>query len=281
MMAWVETSVGGGLVEQEDATVSIFDHGFTVGDGVFETLKTVNGKPFALDRHLRRLNHSASLLELVTPTPEQIQLAITEVVRQEECVQSELGRLRVTITAGNSELGSKRSQAWTLVVAWSASSPWPASCKVIVSGVLRNERSPLASAKTTSYAENALALHRATAHGAQEAVLLNLAGNVCEATGSNVFIVKDGVVITPRLEDGCLGGITRELLLEWMDGETPFEVRSVTRAELMGADEAFLTSSTRDIQAIHQIDEVNLHVPGPITSRLKTLFAEHSSKELS
>lgn len=281
MKFWVETSRGGGLVDATDATVSIFDHGFTVGDGVFETLKTVHGKPFAPTRHLRRLLHSAALLEIITPTEDQIRTAIDAVVHQQECVAAELGRLRVTITAGDSELGSKRSDSWTLVVAWSSSAAWPASCKVVISDVLRNERSPLASAKTTSYAENALALHRATSQGAQEAVLLNLAGNVCEATGSNVFIVKNGVVMTPPLEDGCLGGITRELLLEWIAGVIPYEVRAIAPEELLDADEVFLTSSTRDIQAVHQVGETVFMCPAPITSRLQALFVERSPEEMS
>ena len=281
MKYWVESSNAGGLVNQADAQVSIFDHGFTVGDGVFETLKTNFGKPFALDRHLDRLMRSAQLLELTTPSVEKIEQAIFAVLNQAEISETEFGRLRVTVTAGRSELGSLRSNDWTLVVAWSQARAWPESCVLTISDVVRNERSALASAKTTSYAENALALHRAKKLGADEAVVLNLAGNVSEATGSNVFIVTNGVVKTPPMSDGCLGGITRELVLEWMPTDIQLEVGSITPAELLAADEVFVTSSTRDIQAVRQIDNVGFKCPAPITSRLQTVFAANASKEMS
>ena len=281
MKFWVESASAGGLVDEAAAHVSIFDHGFTVGDGVFETLKTNFGKPFALDRHLIRLMHSAQLLELVVPSIAEIKVAISAVLNQDEVIETEFGRLRVTVTAGRSELGSLRSSDWTLAVAWSQARDWPQSCVLSISDVVRNERSALASAKTTSYAENALALHQARKLNADEAVVLNLAGNVSEATGSNVFIVSNGTVKTPPLSDGCLGGITRELVLEWMPSEIPSEVCSITPAELLSADEVFVTSSTRDIQAVRQIDNVEFKCPAPITSRLQTVFAMNVSKEMS
>ena len=126
--------------------------------------------------------------------------------------------------------------------------------------------------KTTSYAENAVALDWAKPRGYSEAVLANLAGDLCEGTGSNVFVVMDGQVYTPPLASGCLAGITRELVLEWTDVhemQMPLDV-------LSSADEVFLVSSTRDVQPVHLVDAREL-TPGATTHRIAGIFAQRST----
>ena len=142
--------------------------------------------------------------------------------------------------------------------------PWP-----------RNELSPLAGLKTTSYAENAVALAWAKERGHSEAVLGNLAGDLCEGTGSNIFVVIDGEVLTPTLESGCLAGITRQLVIDWGD----VTERDLPLQILETADEVFLTSSTRDVHPVVAVGERQLP-SGPVTARLRELFAVRSAADV-
>lgn len=249
----------GGLVQEEDAAVAVVDHGFTVGDGVFETLKTVDDPsvgvvPFAMDRHLDRLSRSAAGMGITAPDMGEVRDALLAVC----AANPELaggGRLRITLTSGSGPLGSDRvSEEATLVVAASPSKAWPESTTLALSPWPRNERSPLVGLKTTSYAENVLALARAKQVGAGEALLANLAGDVCEGTGSNVFVVLEGQLTTAPLSGGCLAGITRALVIEWCtDAGIDVQQRSLPVADLAGAQEIFITSSTRDV---HPVDSV-------------------------
>jgi branched-chain amino acid aminotransferase len=144
---------------------------------------------------------------------------------------------------------------------------------------VRNERSPVAGAKTTSYAENVVALAEAHRQGAAEAILANTVGALCEGTGSNVFVASGGRLRTPSLATGCLAGVTRELLLEVIDVE---EVETLTLDDLRGADEAFLTSSTRDVQPIAEVDGRLLPapLPGPLTRAAADAFAAVQAADL-
>jgi len=163
-----------------------------------------------------------------------------------------------------------------LVVASASMKPFEPSVAVVTVPWPRNEKGALAGLKTTSYAENVVALARAHERGASEAIFANTAGNLCEGTGSNVFYVVDGELRTPTLESGCLAGISRELLLEWMDAvevDEPVEV-------LDRAEEMFLVSTTRDVQAVHSCDGRELPSPGPVTRKASEVWAarepEHS-----
>jgi branched-chain amino acid aminotransferase len=259
--------VNGALTPLEQATVRVVDHGFTVGDGVFETLKITGGQPYALTRHLRRLGRSAAGLDLPIPDEALVRDAIAAVCGRQ---RYDLGVLRVTYTSGPGPLGSQRGdQGCTLSVVSMPGKPWPASTKVHRSQWSRNERSPLAGLKTTSYAENAVALAAAKSVGASEAVMGNLAGKLCEGTGSNVFVVVHGQLLTPPLTSGCLAGVTRGLVLDWFDVEEvdlPFEV-------LDTADEVFLTSCTRDIHPVHAVDQRTFS-DWPVTAQLAQRFRE-------
>lgn len=257
----------------DEGSVGVLDHGFTVGDGVFETLKTVDGTPFALTRHLQRLDRSAAGLGLPAPDSHMVRAAVTEVLAQE---QYAFGVLRITYTSGPGPLGSQRGDAGpTLAVVSVPGAPWPATTRIATSRWSRNERSPLAGLKTTSYAENAVCLAEAKAQGASEAVLANLAGNLCEGTGSNIFAVIDGRAYTPPVTDGCLAGITRDLVVEWCD----VEERCMPMSVLQSADEVFITSSTRDVHPVERVDDRALPAPGPVTADIARVFAQRSAQD--
>ncbi len=271
----MRTWVNGRLLDADDATVSVFDHGLTVGDGVFETLKVVRGVPFALTRHLARLRASAAGLGLTAPADADVRAAVTEVLGAHD--QAEVGRLRITLTGGRGPLGSDRGSAGpTLVVAVSAASPWPATTRLAGVPWPRNERSAVVGLKTTSYAENVVALAHAKAAGAGEALFLDTRGHLCEGTGSNVFVVVGGRLLTPALSTGCLAGVTRALVLEWMGAE---EVE-VPAAVLKDADEVFITSSTRNVSPVESVDDRTYLAPGPVTARAQRVFAERSAADL-
>jgi branched-chain amino acid aminotransferase len=260
--------LNGTLVDPSDAHISPFDHGITVGDGVFETLKVVQSTPFAMRRHLDRLERSAAGLGLPAPDRELVRKAAAEVIAANGVVE---GRLRITVTGGPGPLGSNRGQAEpTLLVAVADLPPATHGTKVVSVEWTRNERSALAGLKTTSYAENVIALARATEAGASEALFANTAGNLCEGTGSNIFVGLGGRLVTPPLSAGPLAGITRELVLEVTDAVE----EDLTLDDLRRADEAFLTSSTRDVQGIAVVDDVTLPAcPGPLTLAAAEAFA--------
>lgn len=268
MRIWQGGNSGGQLVDR--ASVSALDHGFTVADGVFETLKVVPGGPVALSRHLRRLGDSARVLHLPEPDLAVVRSAVADVVHAWHGDGGLLGRLRITYTAGDAPLGSERGNASpTLIVAVTDSDPWPVTTTAITVPWARNERSAVTGAKTTSYAENVVALRAARERGASEALLANTVGDLCEGTGTNVFVVADGRILTPPLASGCLPGITRELVIEWCDAHE----QTLPLSVLQSADEVFLTSSTRDVHPVVQLDDRVWSVPGPVSTRVRQEFA--------
>ncbi len=255
--------VNGDLLPPERAEISVFDHGLVVGDGVFETILVWNGRPFALRRHLARLERSAAGLRIPVPDRATLERAVADVVG---AAGLERARLRVTVTAGDGPLGSGRLDSPpTLVVACDELGEPHESAAVAVVSWPRNERGALAGLKTTSYAENALALAEAARRGADEAIFANTAGQLCEGTGSNVFVVRNGALITPPLSAGCLAGVTRALVLEHHAGAE----RDLPIAQFRpdAIEEAFLTSTLRGVQPITAIDGVRLPGPGPLTEK--------------
>lgn len=268
--------LNGTLRDSQDAGVSALDHGLTVGDGVFETLKTVDGEPFALTRHLDRLARSAAGLGLPAPDAARIRDACREVLAAEP---HPLGRLRITYTGGPAPMGSFRARETTptLMVAHTAISRRPDTTAVVTVDWRRNEHGALTGLKTTSYAENVVALARARERDASEALFANTAGRLCEGTGTNVFVVLDGVLCTPPTAAGCLAGITRALVLEW----TGAREADLGMDALERASEIFLTSSTRDVQAVSRVDGRELPgAPGPVTAKAMRVFDERSAADL-
>jgi len=270
MRAWVNGRL---LADPDEAALSVLDHGITVGDGVFETIKAVNGEPFALTRHLRRLARSAQGLGLSVPDESCVREAVAAVMADDA---DGVGRIRITLTGGPSPLGSDRGTAEpTLIVAGAGESVWEPATAIASVPWPRNERGALSGLKTTSYAENVVALAYAKRRGASEAIFANTVGTLCEGTGSNVFYVLDGELLTPTLHSGCLAGVTRALVLEWCDATE----KDAPLAVLAEADEIFLASTTRDVQPVRRSDERELAAPGPVTARAQEVWAERSAVE--
>ncbi|MDJ0464850.1 aminodeoxychorismate lyase [Streptomyces sp. H27-C3] len=267
--------VNGGLWDAEAARVSALDHGLTVGDGIFETVKATRGRTFALTRHLDRLVRSARGLGLPEPDLDEVRRACAEVLAANPM---ERGRMRITYTGGLSPLGSERGDAGpTLIVGLGEAGRRPDTTAVITVPWTRNERGALTGLKTTSYAENVVALARAREQGASEALFANTVGQLCEGTGSNVFVVLDGQLYTPPVSGGCLAGITRALAVEWVgaqEADLPLDV-------LERAEEIFLTSTLRDVQAVHRVDARQLpDAPGPVTTKAMRVFGERAASDL-
>ena len=271
MRAWVNGQL---LDAPTTPAITVQDHGLTVGDGVFEAVKVVDGRPFALTRHLERLARSARGLRLHGLDLDEVRRGVQAVLHGQELP---LGRVRITFTGGVAPLGSGRGdKPPTLVVVAAPMTPAPASTAVVTVPWPRNERGALAGLKTTSYAENVVALAHAHERGASEAIFANTVGNLCEGTGSNVFYVVDGELRTPTLTSGCLAGISRALLLEWYDArEVDEPVELLARAE-----EVFLVSTTRDVQPVHRCDDRDLPAPGPVTAACMKVWAEREAENV-
>jgi branched-chain amino acid aminotransferase len=268
-MIWLD----GRLVAE--GCVSPFDHGLLTGDGVFETLRVYRGVPFAASRHLDRLARSATGLGLALPDLDVLRAAMAEVIDANGLVD---GRLRITVTGGVAPLGSDRGGADpTVIVAGGPKTAWPETTAVVTVPWPRNQRSALVGLKTISYAENVVALAYARERGAGEAIFANLGGDLCEGTGTNVFLAKGGRLLTPPLSAGCLPGVTRDLLLAHVgvvEQDQPL-------AALRAADEAFLTSSTREVQPISAVDGHTLPAaPGPVTRRASAILQELIEQDL-
>jgi branched-chain amino acid aminotransferase len=271
MRAWMNGEL---LPDPGAPAVALTDHGLTVGDGVFEAIKVVDGQPFALTPHLERLARSAAGMGLPEVDQGAVRGGVTAVLEGEELP---LGRIRITYTGGPAPLGSGRGgEPPTLIVVADHMDAWPETTAVATVPWPRNERGALAGLKTTSYGENVVALARAASRGASEAIFANLSGNLCEGTGTNVFYVVDGELRTPTLASGCLAGITRALVLEWYGGvevDEPIDV--VDRAT-----EVFLASTTRDVQGVSRWDDRELDAPGPVTQEVREMWTKREPELL-
>ncbi|MYB27987.1 MAG: 4-amino-4-deoxychorismate lyase [Acidimicrobiaceae bacterium] len=272
--------LNGRMVEPDQPHLRADDHGVIVGDGVFETLLVVRGDAgagaFAVRRHLERLRRSARALRFECPySDDELRAAIAECLD----VAPGAGIVRITATSGGGPLGSGRSGAApsTIVIAGNRPPDYPPGTAVAVVPFVRNERGGMAGVKTTSYAENVLALDMARELGASEAIFADTRGRVSEGTGSNIFWSDGTRLHTPPLDTGCLAGITRALLLERLDvTETHQPV-----AELRSVPEAFLASSTRAVQSIARIDSTELPVvDGPLTVAAAELMADLMANDI-
>ncbi|MBB5491883.1 aminotransferase class IV [Nocardiopsis metallicus] len=266
----------GAVLEEKEARIPVLDHGITVGDGVFETVRARNGRPFALTRHLKRLARSARGLGMDEPDLELIGDGVAQAIAANPELTD--ARVRVTVTDGAGPLGSDRGTGEQTAIV--ALGPFPGIAPVTDVSLApwpRNEFGALAGLKTTSYADNVRALAYARERGGSEAIFRNISGNLCEGTGSNIFVVLDGKLVTPPLSAGPLAGITRELVLEWFGGEE----EDVPMERLPEVSEAFLTSTGRDVQPILNIDDQRVSdEAGPVTAKAMAVFAERSAADI-
>ena len=273
--------VNGSLVEPGNGVILPNDHSVIVGDGVFETLQVFNGQPFALTRHLKRLKKSSEGLGLTPPDEGRIKEAIDAVLRAD----SEAGVIRITWSSGLGTLGSPRGNSpGTLIVSTQERKIWPTSESLHIVPWPRNERGALTGLKTTSYAENVLALETAHRHDCDEALFLNTTGALCEGTGTNIFLVINEELVTPPISSGCLAGITRELVIEIArkNGMKAFE-KPFSLTDVYSADEAFVTGTFGGLTPVTQVDgrTISNGKIGNTTMLLQGLYKEAVNVEVS
>jgi branched-chain amino acid aminotransferase len=244
--------------------VSPADRGLTNGLGLFETVLALDGKPVALDLHLARMEAGAKRLRWCFEA-EGIEAAIIGLL--ERCrLSDQRARVRIAMTAGTGDLRDvARGGDALLWITAVSSPPPPESVTLITSAFPRNERSPLAGLKCASYAENLLALDQARLAGADEPLFFNTRGELCETATMNVFLVKDGAILTPPLTSGCLPGTMRQRAMQQVEVKERF----LTATDLASADEVFLTSAIRGVVPVNQIDGRRIPT-GPVTTGLRS-----------
>jgi branched-chain amino acid aminotransferase len=271
--------LNGKFLPDNDAKIEPTDRGFLLSDGLFETIRVYEGQPFCLKEHWERLQKGAACLDLPIP----LSFSEFEKIVQELLARSNLtdknASLRLTITRGSGPRGllpPVEQHPTVMLAAFPLLFHAHDAVSVSVSDIRRNEFSPLANIKSLSYLDNILARKKAVKNGFGEAILLNTTGNIAETTAANVFIVTDqNELVTPRLQDGALPGITRQVVLD-LAKELKLSVteRAVSPDDLFSAREVFLTNSIIEIQSVNRIN--NRPIPeekNGITSQLKEAFA--------
>jgi len=278
-------NVNGRITDEREAVVPVFDHGFLYGEGVYETLRTYNGRPFLLDRHLRRLRTSAGMIALRVPlTDDEFDARIATTA---EAAAGRFGAadwyIRILLTRGVGDLGYDPAAcpAPSVVVIVRPFEPPPPEAydegvTVALVSVMRNHPGALNPLiKSNNLLNNVLAMQEAVTRGAFEGVMRNHRGELAECTTANIFIVRKQVVMTPPLDAGLLAGITREFLFE-VAAEEGIAARDaiLTDTDLFEADEAFLTSTTRELVPIVRVDDevIGDGKPGPVTRALLAAF---------
>jgi branched-chain amino acid aminotransferase len=283
-------NINGVIHPPDRAFISVYDRGFLYGDSVYEVMRTYQGRPFEQRRHLDRLAHSAQLIGFDLPFPLEEIAHRVEVTLQaaHQAADGSESYIRVVATRGAGEisLDPRTAEHPNLIIFVQPLKPLPpelyeTGAKVQLVGVRRNSREAIdPAAKTGNYLNSVMALAEARSSDAHEAIMLDAGGQITEGASSSIFLVRSGTVITPALGVGILEGITRSVLLELArDLALPIEERSVSPSELETADEAFLTSTLREVLPVTRVGE---HVlgsggPGPITRRLREAFAERVS----
>jgi branched-chain amino acid aminotransferase len=279
-------NVNGRVSDQEHAVISVFDHGFLYGEGIYETLRTYNGQPFLFDRHMQRLRNSAGMLVLTVPLSDaEIAARFRETVSAAGLGGSpdREAYIRILVTRGIGELTYDPAACPTPSVVVivkphvEVAADWiERGVRVSLVDVVRNHPSsvnPLI--KSNNLLNNALAMQEAFRRGAVEGVMRNYRGELAECTQSNLFVVKNGAALTPPIDAGLLPGITRAFLFEVGAGcGIPVREQVLKDGDLLGADEAFFTSSTRELVPIVTVDDrtIGSGKPGPVTKALLQAF---------
>lgn len=240
--------LNGSLRTAAEAGLFPLDRGFTLGDGVFETLRAYAGKPFAVTHHWKRLAHACEITGLTVPSRDEFARILNLTLSANNLLEA---RIRFTVTRGCDPQGSSP----TMVCSATPAPVFEAAERVVTVPWTRNEQGALAGVKSTSYAENVMAIAYARRENAGEALFFNTRGELCEGATTNVFIVKGTEVFTPPLSSGCLAGVTRELVIGLCrEHRISVSETSLTLQQLLEADEAFLTSSTREVQPISHLN---------------------------
>jgi branched-chain amino acid aminotransferase len=274
-------NVNGRISNEREAVISVFDHGFLYGEGIYETLRTYNGRLFLFDRHMRRLRNSARLIELAIPfSNDELARHIADTIAATK-LDGE-GYVRVLVTRGVGEmtydLKATPKPSWVVIVK-PLVEPLPEiyehGCKVALVDIIRNHPGSVnPMIKSNNLMNQALAAQQAFDRDAFDAVMRNYRGELTECATSNLFIVRNGTALTPPVECGLLPGITRELIFE-VGPVVEIEVHEqvLHDDDLFDADEAFLTSTTREVVPIDK-RVIGNGKPGPITRKLLKAFRD-------
>lgn len=277
LIIWMD----GKLLPQAEAMVNVFDHGLLYGDGVFEGIRIYNGRIFENEAHIRRLYQSAKALRLDIPmAPEEWETAIYETAKANNFTDC---YIRAVVTRGVGSLGIDPTPCLrpTCFIIADALQLYPKEyyekgMAVITSSVTRNNGNALSPrVKSLNYLNNILGKFEALDAGVKDAVMLNSEGNVTEATAANLFLIREGVLLTPSLDQGVLEGVTRNTILK-LAREMGIPAREcvIPRFDLYIADECFLTGTGAEVMPVSQIDRriVGNGAIGPLTRRLLTAF---------
>lgn len=283
-------SVNGEITPADQARVSVLDNGFTFGDAVYETLRTYGGRPFHLGRHLERLRRSAQRLAIAIPPGDGALARDLDALLLRAANSESYIRIIVTRGVGDISYHFERIVGPTVVMAVKPLAAIPPryyveGVPVIFSSIRRNDPRALDPAiKSCNLINNILAVQEAQAKGAFEPIMLNETGEVAESASANVFMVKAGTLLTPPLEAGILPGVTRRVVMELARGlEIPMREEPIAVKDLLAADEAFLTSTLKEVMPIATIDgrSVGSGRPGPITLRLLGAIREYAPRHAS
>ena len=272
-------NVNGRITTERDAVISVLDHGFLFGEGIYETMRTYGGQVFLYDRHMRRLRNSARMIVLSLPfTDADLAIQISDTMAAAALGGAE-AYIRVLVTRGIGDVTydpRATPRPSVVIIVKPHMDPEPAAyekgVRVVIVDVLRNHPGTVdPTIKSNNLLNSALAMQQALRRGGFEGVMRNYRGELSECTTSNLFIVRERVALTPPVASGLLPGITREFLFE-IGRSMRIDVREqvLFDADLFGADEAFLTSTTREVVPIVTVDDQQIASgrPGPVTGRL-------------
>ena len=280
-------NIDGKIVAAENASISVFDRGFLFGDSIYETLRTYDRKPFLMDRHLQRLENSARMLFMNLPM--SLDEISRQVLRTVEASSNRECYIRIIVSRGAGRIGldvdlSKKPTLVIIVVKLEPPSAdhYEKGVRLSIVSVRRNDVTSLnPKIKSSNLLNNVLGYVEAKKHGAFEAILCNIAGFVAEGTGSNVFAIRSGKLLTPPPQAGLLEGVTRALTLDLAANEQiSCEEILFTPQELLQCEECFITSTTKEILPVREIDDKAFSpVPGPVTRQLMLAYRKFVEKE--
>lgn len=281
---WGTVYVNGELVSAEDAAVSACDRGLLYGDGIFETVRVYEGEPFMLDAHINRMADGCSVTGLRPPDAEEIRRAARGILEANGLTGD--AYLRITLTRGATgrmwyDLGHDRATLVLLAKPYDPPNHGSGLRLTVSSSFRSDERSPLSRIKHTGILWKILPRAEAKRSGFDDALLMNTADQISEATSANAFWVRDGKLYTPDLACGILPGVTRSIVMQVArENGIAVEEGCFALDHLLGAEEMFLTSSTAELTPIRSVNDTAFESPGPMTRRLTALYREHARNNL-
>lgn len=275
--------ISGKLYDKQDAKISVYDHGLLYGDGVFEGIRSYAGKVFRLEEHLERLWKSAKAIALEIPmTRQALGQAIYDTLAANDFQDA---YIRLVVTRGSGTLGldpNKCSNPEVIIItdliALYPAEYYQQGMEIVTASTIRNHPAALSPRiKSLNYLNNILAKIEGKRAGCEEALMLNVRGEVAECTGDNLFLVRNGALLTPPLDAGILEGVTRDAVIELaLAAKIEFREMTLTRHDIYVADECFLTGTAAEVVPVVKIDgrPIGDGAPGPITGQLMRAFHE-------